>query len=106
MPALALGFFNCQQFHIPSEQPTEGILSRMESYECITELLDGNLVCFPVDSLLLSSAFPKQKCTHRPRAEGTWCMSRSWRQEGSITQTRAFLQLIPLEVTHAQPQPL
>lgn len=73
MPSLALGFFNCQQFHIPSKQPTEGILSPMESYECITELLDGNLVCFPVDSLFLSSALPKQKCTHRTGAEGTQC---------------------------------
>lgn len=53
MPSVALGFFNCQQFGIPSKHPTEGILSSMESYECVTKLLDVNLVCFLVDSLFL-----------------------------------------------------
>lgn len=43
MPSLASGVFDCQQFHIPSKHPTDGILSCMESSECRTELLDGNL---------------------------------------------------------------
>lgn len=64
MPSVALGFFNCQQFHIPSKHPTEGILSFMESYECVTKLLDVNLVCFLVDSLFLLLAFTEQKYTH------------------------------------------
>lgn len=68
MPSLASGVFDCQQFHIPSKHPTDGILSCMESSECLTELLDGNLFCFLVDPLFPLLAFTKQKCTHHFRA--------------------------------------
>lgn len=57
MPSMALGFFNCQQFHIPSKHPTEGILSFMESYECVSKLLDGILVLFFCRFFVLFACF-------------------------------------------------